>query len=174
MEVFDEGGYYDDYGEWIDTSVHTSSEVLDNIDEQGRLLDQQRLWELSQPDLPEDFNLFLSKYEQPWMSSQMDWRKGMFFVFRYIRYGKHTDEHIYLTIGSKLAFPELEFTVMLQRFDLYGCSSPAAMLGTVCEKSSSKYRRLPNFTPIRSFFVLNDHYDFTKEMHIDMAGDDYF
>ena len=60
--------------------------------------------------------------------------------------------------------------VTLQRFDLYSCPSPAAMLGTVSEISSSKYRRLSNFTPVRSFFVLNNHYNFTKEMHIDIAG----
>lgn len=146
VDEYDEGGYYNDFGEWIDTRVKDDPE-LDKVDQEGRLIDQQRLWELSQPDLPEDFNLFLSKYENPWMSSPLDWEKG-----------------------SKLAFPDLKFTVMLQRFDLYSCPSPAAMLGTTIEKDSSRYRRLPQFTPVRSFFVLNDHYEFTKEMQIDMAA----
>ena len=75
-EEYNEGGYYNDFGEWIDTNMSVTPEIIDSIDDQGRLIDQQRLWELSQPDLPEDFNLFLSKYEQPWMSSQMDWEKG--------------------------------------------------------------------------------------------------
>ena len=77
-EEFDEDGYYDDFGEWIDTKISVTKEIMDNIDSRGRLIDQQRHWELSQPDLPEDFNLFLSKYEQPWMSSQMDWEKGKY------------------------------------------------------------------------------------------------
>ena len=75
-EEYDEGGYYDDYGEWIDTRIADTEEDLGHIDEQGRLIDQERLWELSQPDLPEDYNVFLSKYEQPWMSSQANWESG--------------------------------------------------------------------------------------------------
>ena len=113
----------------------------------GRLIDQQRLWEMRQPDLPEDFNIFLSKYDRPWMSSPVDWPKT-----------------------SKVSFPDLNFIVHLQRFDLYSCTNPPCQLGTTNSKDSAKYRRLAQFSPLRSFFLFNDHYDYTKTLEIDMAA----
>ena len=38
----DEGGYYDEYGQWIDNRVQDDPN-LDKIDEEGRLIDEQKL-----------------------------------------------------------------------------------------------------------------------------------
>ena len=88
-----------------------------------------------------------SKYEKPWMSSSIDWAKT-----------------------SKISFPELEFTVILQRFDIYDCNNPSCQLGTSIPKDSARYRRLAQFEPVRSIFLMNEHYNFTKTFEIDMAA----
>ena len=147
MSNYEEDGYYDEYGEWISNITAAEDPNESKIDQEGRLLDSKKLWEMQQTNLPEDFTVFLSKWSPPKMSSKLDWSKS-----------------------SKISWPDIEFTVELQRFDLYSCSNPNCQLGTINSSDSIKIRKLPNFLPLRSIMFFNQPYNYSKELRLDIAA----
>lgn len=72
----DEYGYYDEEGTYHEYEVASISEVYHNgktllVDKSGRVLSEQRIAE-ADPNLPEDYDIFLSVFQPQRLASVMD------------------------------------------------------------------------------------------------------
>ena len=115
--------------------------------------------------LPEDVKKFTSSWQTARLCSQADWK-----------------------FSSSSVWPEIDFIVVLQRFDIYVCYSPFCQQGTIDLAESRKIRYIaflikllllittciirntPGFIQWKTIFLLNKEIYMTKPFLIETAG----
>jgi hypothetical protein len=117
------------------------------IDSESRLLDPRKLWEAKQDNIPEDLEIFVSKWSEQIMSSKIEWKKT-----------------------SKIVWPTLDYQVCPKRLDIYEFKTPYLQQATISQKESDKIRNTPGWTPVRSILLVDKPGDYTKEMIIEAAA----
>ena len=139
---------YDEYGNIVDNN---SLVPYDGIPEGhvhdafGRLLKPEH--EIVRDDYPEDYDVFLSGWQEQILSSKMDW-----------------------SWSSKIAWPDLKHTVMLKRLDIFESDTPHLQQATTNIETSRRIRNNPGWLPVRSIFFLDIATSLTTKLLIETTG----
>ena len=106
--------HFDDntYAQWATEPAPAE----DLRDEAGRLLDPRKVEEANQA-VPEDLELFVSCWKEQRLASQVEWG-----------------------FSSRFVFPEVDYTVCMQRLDLYENSTPRTQQATLNKAESLRIR----------------------------------
>ncbi len=88
-----------------------------SCDEEGRLIDPEKLAELYREDIPEDLKIFVSKWQQPSLAPVLDGAKA-----------------------SKCVWGELDFVVQLKRLDIFTFPNPHSQQASANKEQSMKIR----------------------------------
>lgn len=115
-------------------------------DEQGRLL--KNVSEIVDYDtLPEDLDVFISKWQPQQLCSSKDWEWT-----------------------SRYTWPDVDGVVTLKRLDLFQTETPQSQQATGDIEESRRIRNTPGWYPVRSLFLLNIPTQWTKLIHIESTG----
>lgn len=139
---------YDEYGQELQSNsivlyAPPEGHIVDN---EGRLLKDPR--GLADEDsLPEDIDLYISKFQKIQLSSSMDWKWT-----------------------TKIPWPEYDFIVELRRMDIYEKQNPHLQIATTDINDSRKIRTLEEWLPIRSLYFLNKSTPMTKDLLMESTG----
>jgi hypothetical protein len=128
--------YYDEYGNWINP----------RHDAEGRLLKPTAAI-VNYEVVPENIDVFISKWERILLSQKADWHWT-----------------------SKFAFPEIPQIVELQRLDVYQTDFPISQQATHDLVLSRKIRNTPGWYPVQSVFFVNVPTPMTVELNIEATG----
>jgi len=117
-----------------------------HIDAEGRLL-KDNAQNVDPERLPEDYNVFISRWQKPQLSARSDWEWS-----------------------TKIAWPDVDGMVILRRLDVFEKDSPKLQMSTLDIEESRQVRMTPDVFPVRSIFFLNTSSSLTLEVLLESAA----
>jgi hypothetical protein len=116
------------------------------LDSLGRLL-KPFYGTITDDDVPEELNLFVSNWKTIKHSSKVDW-----------------------TWTTKYPWSEVNGIVNLKRLDVYSTDSPSSQQATTNIIESRELRKNPEWSTVRSLFFLDVNTEHTVELLIESTG----
>lgn len=114
------------------------------VDKDGRLLSSEPI---KSENEPEEYSIFVSKWNPPWLASLSDGAAASHYVW-----------------------PDISECVMLKRVDCFELDSPRCQQATTDIEESRRVRVTPNWSPVMSFFLLNIQTPYTRPLRIESTG----
>jgi hypothetical protein len=114
-------------------------------DEMGRLLKPAHL--IVRDEHPERYELFVSKWLEQKLSSKVDWEWT-----------------------SRIVWPDLPYTVLLKRLDVFECELPKLQQATTDITVSRRIRNTPGWYPVQSIFFMDRPSSLTVDILVESTG----